>query len=87
MWLIVLYNINFGIFNLIPLPPLDGSKILMQLFPYDLQYKLQGLERYSFLIFIVMIATPVMSLILIPLERLIINVYASVLQLFFGILL
>ena len=51
--LIIEYNIGFAIFNMIPLPPLDGSHVLMQLLPRDLAYKLAGLERYSFLILIV----------------------------------
>ena len=35
LWLIVVYNINFGIFNLIPLPPLDGvlkAKVVLSYF-------------------------------------------------------
>ena len=43
--MIIEYNIGFGIFNLIPLPPLDGSHVLMQLLPRDMAYKLAGLER------------------------------------------
>ena len=58
--LIVEYNIGFAIFNLIPVPPLDGSPILMQLLPYDMQQKLMGLERYSMLILIVLLMTPVL---------------------------
>ena len=86
VWLIVLYNINFGIFNLIPLPPLDGSKVLMQVLPYEMQYKFLGLERYSFLIFVIMIATPVLSHILGPIARFIIALYAAVLTGVAGIL-
>ena len=69
--MIIEYNIGFGIFNLIPLPPLDGSHVLMQLLPRDMAYKLAGLERYSFLILIVLLMTPVLSMILIPCRALI----------------
>ena len=75
LWLIVLYNINFGVFNLIPIPPLDGSKVLMQLLPHDLQYRFLELERYSFLIFVVMIATPILGYILVPIASFIVNAY------------
>lgn len=39
-------NISLGIFNLIPLPPLDGSKVLASLLPDQLYYKVLANERY-----------------------------------------
>ena len=51
--LIIIYNINFAIFNMIPLPPLDGSHVLVQLLPPKMAYAYARLERYSFLILIV----------------------------------
>lgn len=49
--LIIIYNVNFAIFNLVPIPPLDGSKILSSLLPGRLAYKYQSsvINRYSFL--------------------------------------
>ena len=79
--MIVLFNINFGIFNLIPLPPLDGSKILLEFLPNEYAYKYMGLERYSFIILIVLIMTPVLSGILIPLSRFILGLYEAVITL------
>jgi len=73
--LIVLYNINFAIFNMIPLPPLDGSKVLMSFLPPRWNYKLAGLERYSFFILIALMMTPVLGGILIPLQRLVLSVF------------
>ncbi|MCR5175837.1 MAG: site-2 protease family protein [Anaerovibrio sp.] len=78
--MIVLYNINFGIFNLIPLPPLDGSKILLEFLPGKYAYKLLGLERYSFIILIVMMMTPILGGILIPLSRLILAIFEGILS-------
>ena len=83
-WLIIIYNINFGIFNLIPVPPLDGSRVLSAVLPYEMQYKLAGLERYSFLILIAIMMTPVLSYILIPIERLILSLYTSILSVLLG---
>jgi Zn-dependent protease len=54
------------LFNLIPVPPLDGSKVLMYFLPLKAQIKLMELERYSMIIFIIIIATPVVSYILMP---------------------
>ncbi len=49
---ITIYNISFGIFNLIPLPPLDGSKVVAEILPHKYKYKYLSLERYSTYIFI-----------------------------------
>ena len=81
--LIIIYNINFAIFNLIPLPPLDGSHVLMQLLPPRMAYRYARLERYSFLILIALIMTPVLSMIFIPLQRLIWQIFVLLLMPFF----
>ncbi|MBQ7515781.1 MAG: site-2 protease family protein [Schwartzia sp.] len=84
LWLIVIYNLNFGIFNLIPIPPLDGSRVLMAVLPPEMQYKLAGLERYSFLILILFLMTPVLGYILVPLQRLLLSLYLTVLGVVFA---
>ena len=73
--MMVLFNINFAIFNMLPLPPLDGSKVLMVLLPGRLDYKLMSLERYSFIILIFLMMTPFLTMILIPLQRLVLSVF------------
>ena len=78
LWLIVVYNINFGIFNMIPLPPLDGSRILMAVLPYEMQYRFAALERYSMIIFIIFIATPILGYILIPIAQFLLGLFSSV---------
>lgn len=50
-----IYNATFAVFNMIPFPPLDGSKILGELLPFKLRYKYYNLERYSFFFFIALI--------------------------------
>lgn len=74
--MIIIYNINFAIFNLLPLPPLDGSRILMCFLPSEWNYRLASLERYSFIILIALMMTPVFSYILIPLQRLVFSVFS-----------
>jgi Zn-dependent protease len=56
---IVYINIFLGLFNLIPIPPLDGSKLLMDFFPQSRM--LQGLER-SFIGIFLAIALAIMFL-------------------------
>lgn len=56
---IVIVNLALGIFNLVPIPPLDGSKILFSLLPESASRTLYTLEQYSLfllLIFIVFFA-------------------------------
>lgn len=77
--LIVLYNVNFVIFNMIPLPPLDGSRVLMCFLPTSWNYKLASLERYSFLILIALMMTPFFTYILIPLQRLVFALFSLIL--------
>ena len=59
-------NVGLMVFNLIPIPPLDGSKILMEFLPHQYKFKLYSLERYFSLILLALIAfdilTPILSL-------------------------
>ena len=73
--MIFIYNVNFAIFNMLPIPPLDGSHILRNLLSSDLAYRYQSLERYSILIMLVFIATPVLSVVLMPLFQLVYGGY------------
>ncbi len=50
-----IYNATFAVFNLIPFPPLDGSKILGEMLPMKLRFRYYNLERYSYIFFIVLI--------------------------------
>ncbi len=51
-------NVVLAIFNLLPIPPLDGSKILMGILPPEYEYQIVQLERFGpfLLIFLVMIS-------------------------------
>jgi Zn-dependent protease len=48
-------NISLAVFNLLPFPPLDGSKILETFLPSSMQPILETLERYGYLILMVLI--------------------------------
>ena len=60
------YNIMLGVFNLLPFPPLDGSKILASLLPTKFEYLFYKYERYLYIILIVLIITDTIDKILSP---------------------
>lgn len=54
-------NVGFMIFNLIPIPPLDGSKIVMEFLPPRLKYQIYNYERYFGLILIIFVYAGAMT--------------------------
>ena len=75
----VQYNVLLGVFNLIPLPPLDGSKIIMTFLPEKMTYKLLSIERYTNMILIALIFTGAIS-------KVVLSVSDFVLKLMYGLL-
>lgn len=53
--MIIFINIILAIFNLVPIPPLDGSKILFSFLPYRLGYIRQFLEQYGFFLVLIFV--------------------------------
>ena len=59
-------NVGLGIFNLIPLPPLDGSKIIMPFLPYNAKQWFINNEQIFYIIFVVMFVTRISGMIISP---------------------
>ena len=58
LWQLYRYNLMFAVFNRLPIPPLDGSKVLMSLLPGHLAYQYQKLEPYGNYILIALVLIP-----------------------------
>jgi Zn-dependent protease len=48
-------NLILAFFNMIPIPPLDGYKILLGILPLEMAYRLRPLEQYGFMILLAVI--------------------------------
>lgn len=62
----IIINLVLGVFNLIPIPPLDGSKILASFLPSKWVYKLFSIERWGFILVLIFLYTGLLSYILVP---------------------
>jgi len=63
---IIQFNVVFCVFNLIPIPPLDGSKVLAYFLPQRARGFMYTLERYSFFIIMIIYFTNLTTYIITP---------------------
>ena len=54
-------NISLAVFNLIPIPPLDGSKLLSALLPNRIYYRIMQYERYFFIVIVLLLVTGILN--------------------------
>ena len=65
-----LYNVWFAFFNLIPVPPLDGSRIMSELLPAKQSWQFNEIvDRYGFYILIALVFTGITGMIINPLAN------------------
>jgi Zn-dependent protease len=68
--IMVVINLLLGIFNLLPIPPLDGFKVLLGILPKEVAIRLSALEAYGpltliiFLLIFIQFLSPIISRIL-----------------------
>lgn len=62
----IIVNVGLGVFNLIPLPPLDGSKVLMHFLPYNAKRWFEEHTQLFYIIFLIIWITPLAGSITSP---------------------
>ena len=81
---IVWINIMLAAFNLLPIPPLDGSKIIYTFLPRNLRFTFYKYESYGSIILIMLLLTGGISLLLNPVISALISFLNSIILLFRG---
>lgn len=82
---LIVLNLYFAIFNLIPIPPLDGAKILFAFLPPRIYFKLMKYERYSFIVLIALLYLGVIGFVLGFITSPILDSYNLIINLIAGI--
>ena len=81
----VIINIGLGIFNLIPLPPLDVSKVLKNFLPYSARTWMENYESIFYIVFVVLWVTGLAGWIISPVINGVYNGITSIVASLFGL--
>ncbi len=79
-WAGIMINLVLMVLNLLPMPPLDGGRIAVSLLPHQLAMQLSKVERYGFIILIILLTTGYLGKIISPiinfLAKIILGIFA-----------
>ena len=77
---VLMYNIWLAVFNLIPIPPLDGSKIFISIMPPRIHYNILRYESYGQLILLILLFTGFLTPVLSSISGFILNILQTIVR-------
>lgn len=71
----IFLNLTLFVFNLLPIHPLDGFKVVTGVLPYSLAYAWQDLEKYGFYILMALVLTDAFKYVIYPIVSIILQIF------------
>lgn len=80
LWAFVMVNLGFFVFNMIPIPPLDGSRVLYALAPEFIRRGMEAIERFGivFIFLLIMLGSSVIGSLMITVMTFFLQVFGRV---------
>jgi len=75
MWTFSYLNVLLGVFNLLPIPPLDGSKVIAGMLPDSIYYRLPPVGMFGMVLLLILVFTNATREIIIPIVETIFDTF------------